>query len=714
MSDISISTNLTVAKAEKDCMEDDDDSVFVTPPLVKAREEFSLTPPLPAPPSPLQYSDNDVKNQPQKIQQPQQNSIGPVHLKDIPNVQTNCAAGKTSSGTIAFSGGLRMKSRPKRKGLIMSPPSTPPPDEERTSGIRLDDKQNQHNIIANKCSSTDQTKMTTDDLTTAESKSKYPAPPCPFTWDLYLELASAEPAPKEAFNQPKVYPKNNFQIGMKLEMRDPRVSSAWGLASVVSIDGLFLRLRFDCTDKSNDVYELIDSDRIRPVGSVGEALLAPVNFTGNIAKYAKFVDKTLQDAKTVIATSECFPPRPPEPTRNLFKVGMKLEAVDVKNPYLVCPATIGLVEGSTIKIVFDGWRGSFDYKCDYRSREIFPVNWCYETFHSPVITPPGWDSFIKSGGSVGDLAPKNLQSQSQSSNSSKSQSHSKKSTNPKVAAVKPHYSTNSHKIDASFLTSKTKKRGKVQKVSSKNPTKSVSKSSSKSSMGEKLNSSHREQSSTISCDILTSPRLSNEPQQEDISSHADRSPSMTPPGFSSNHIIVNKYQCQRTISYHDWKKAKELDQMPRDDSLEHNSNKTETLQSELGTASSTGHSFKESTSSNMSSLNITSSFRDDQPWSQESNKKHKSDPTSKTDNDKISEFLQWKPESINDWSVQDIIDLISTDEGLVRYSSIFIENEIDGRAFILLNEDTMLKHMGFKIGPCLKIADLIKRVKVLM
>jgi len=36
---------------------------------------------------------------------------------------------------------------------------------------------------------------------------------------------------------------------------------------------------------------------------------------------------------------------------------MKLEAVDRKNPYLICPATIGNVKGDEVYITFDGWSG---------------------------------------------------------------------------------------------------------------------------------------------------------------------------------------------------------------------------------------------------------------------------------------------------------------------------------------------------------------------
>lgn len=66
---------------------------------------------------------------------------------------------------------------------------------------------------------------------------------------------------------------------------------------------------------------------------------------------------------------------------------MKLEAIDRKNPYLICPATIGNVKGDEVFITFDGWRGAFDYWCKYDSRDIFPVGWCDLT--GDALQPPG-------------------------------------------------------------------------------------------------------------------------------------------------------------------------------------------------------------------------------------------------------------------------------------------------------------------------------------
>jgi hypothetical protein len=52
-----------------------------------------------------------------------------------------------------------------------------------------------------------------------------------------------------------------------------------------------------------------------------------------------FLLKTLNGAE--MAPSKIFKKEPPTPKNNLFQVGMKLEAVDKKNPQLICAATVG-------------------------------------------------------------------------------------------------------------------------------------------------------------------------------------------------------------------------------------------------------------------------------------------------------------------------------------------------------------------------------------
>lgn len=78
---------------------------------------------------------------------------------------------------------------------------------------------------------------------------------------------------------------------------------------------------------------------------------------------------------------------PPTPKGNYFEVGMKLEAVDKKNPDYICPVTIAEVKGDQILLTFDGWLDSFNYWCRYDSRDIFPIGWCKQS--GLFVQPPG-------------------------------------------------------------------------------------------------------------------------------------------------------------------------------------------------------------------------------------------------------------------------------------------------------------------------------------
>ncbi|XP_041862271.1 sex comb on midleg-like protein 2 isoform X2 [Melanotaenia boesemani] len=209
-----------------------------------------------------------------------------------------------------------------------------------------------------------------------------------FSWEEYLKETSSTPAPPSCFRQARVPPSNDFKVGMKLEAHDPRNSTSVCIATVMGLTGVRLRLRLDGSDNSNDFWRLVDSSDIQPIGTCeknGDMLQPPLGFRMNASSWPMFLLRTLNGAEMAPVTA--FKKEPPRPLQNNFKSGMKLEAVDKKNPYLICPATIGEVKGDEVFIMFDGWRGAFDYWCKYDSRDIFPVGWCSLTKHS--LQPPG-------------------------------------------------------------------------------------------------------------------------------------------------------------------------------------------------------------------------------------------------------------------------------------------------------------------------------------
>ncbi|KAK3518821.1 hypothetical protein QTP70_014866, partial [Hemibagrus guttatus] len=209
-----------------------------------------------------------------------------------------------------------------------------------------------------------------------------------FSWEEYLKETSSITAPTSCFRQSRIPPSNDFKAGMKLEARDPRNSTSVCIATVMGITGTRLRLRLDGSDNTNDFWRLVDSSDIQPIGTCeknGDMLQPPLGFRMNASSWPMFLLRTLNGAE--MAPASAFKKEPQRPPQNSFKPGMKLEAVDKKNPYLICPATIGEVRGEEVFVMFDGWRGAFDYWCRYDSRDIFPVGWCAVTKHS--LQPPG-------------------------------------------------------------------------------------------------------------------------------------------------------------------------------------------------------------------------------------------------------------------------------------------------------------------------------------
>ncbi|KAH8288424.1 hypothetical protein KR054_002627 [Drosophila jambulina] len=219
-----------------------------------------------------------------------------------------------------------------------------------------------------------------------------------FDWDAYLEETGSEAAPAECFKQAQNPPNNDFKIGMKLEALDPRNVTSTCIATVVGVLGSRLRLRLDGSDSQNDFWRLVDSTEIHAIGHCEKnngMLQPPLGFRMNASSWPGYLCKILNNA--MVAPEDIFQPEPPSPEENLFKVGQKLEAVDKKNPQLICCATVDAIKDDQIHVTFDGWRGAFDYWCNYRSRDIFPAGWCARSCHP--MQPPGHKSRMESNNS---------------------------------------------------------------------------------------------------------------------------------------------------------------------------------------------------------------------------------------------------------------------------------------------------------------------------
>lgn len=210
----------------------------------------------------------------------------------------------------------------------------------------------------------------------------------PFSWINYLEKQKAIRAPAKLFRDYQSFPmsKNGFKIGMKLEGIDPRHPSMFCVLSVVEIRGYRIRLHFDGYSDCYDFWVNADSPDIFPVGwceKTNHHLHPPKGYEPHEFNWKTY----LRTMKAHAASRQLFPANvfQTAPSHG-FKPGMKLEAVDKKNSSLICVATVSDVSENRFLVHFDGWEDDYDYWTDPSSPFIHPVNWCSENGH--VLTPP--------------------------------------------------------------------------------------------------------------------------------------------------------------------------------------------------------------------------------------------------------------------------------------------------------------------------------------
>uniref|UniRef100_A0A8C7THZ6 L3MBTL histone methyl-lysine binding protein 4 n=1 Tax=Oncorhynchus mykiss TaxID=8022 RepID=A0A8C7THZ6_ONCMY len=166
--------------------------------------------------------------------------------------------------------------------------------------------------------------------------------------------------------------------------------------------GYRLRLHIDSYSECYDFWVNADSPDIRPAGwceSTGHQLHPPKGYNESEFNWEKY-----QEA----CNAEAAP-------KNLFKsqngvsfqVGMKLEAVDRKNPCLVCVASVADIVDNHFLVHFDNWDDTYDYWCDASSPHIHPVGWCQD-HGRPLTAPQGhpnpehflWEEYLQDNGST--------------------------------------------------------------------------------------------------------------------------------------------------------------------------------------------------------------------------------------------------------------------------------------------------------------------------
>uniref|UniRef100_A0A671UJG8 L3MBTL histone methyl-lysine binding protein 1b n=1 Tax=Sparus aurata TaxID=8175 RepID=A0A671UJG8_SPAAU len=227
-----------------------------------------------------------------------------------------------------------------------------------------------------------------------------------WSWPAYLEEERAIAAPVKLFKEHQSFPqsRNSFKVGMKLEGLDPSHPSLFCVLTVAEIQGYRIRLHFDGYPECYDFWANADSWDIKPAGwceKNGHKLLLPKGCKDGEFNWSMYV----KNCRGQLAPKHLFKSLNTSVTPSGFRAGMKLEAVDRKNPALICVATIAAVVDNRLLIHFDNWDDTYDYWCDASSPYIHPVGFCEEA--ELTLTTPAeykqpksfsWEKYLEETG----------------------------------------------------------------------------------------------------------------------------------------------------------------------------------------------------------------------------------------------------------------------------------------------------------------------------
>ncbi|XP_031634280.1 uncharacterized protein LOC116347709 [Contarinia nasturtii] len=221
-----------------------------------------------------------------------------------------------------------------------------------------------------------------------------------FSWSRFIDYYNTKCkeneriklAPAELFVNKIPTTQNTFEIGQKLEAIDPQNNSLFCVCTIIQKCGYRIKLRFDGYPPIYDFWVNADSGNIFPAGwcnKTGRELEVKSRFMNKRNQNFEWKEY-LRHTNTQAAHHACFPNLNTARTQmNPFKIGMKLEAEDTKNTNRLCVATIGDVIDSRVLVTLDGFDSCFNYWTDIRSPYIHPINFHQEGGWS-ITSPPNW------------------------------------------------------------------------------------------------------------------------------------------------------------------------------------------------------------------------------------------------------------------------------------------------------------------------------------
>ncbi|KAI7693152.1 Sex comb on midleg-like protein 2, partial [Sarcoptes scabiei] len=443
----------------------------------------------------------------------------------------------------------------------------------------------------------------------------------------------------------------------------------------------------------------------------------------------------------IAAPKTCFKDPPTKPEKNMFEVGMKLEAVDIKHPSNICPATIKNVDNNMVEIHLDGWDQMNDFRCLYYSRSLFPVGWCKKTGHT-LQFPAEYKHNNR------DLWNDSFSSDSEAKISKMSEINEDVIFLARHSPIREKINSSIGKDHSSVDSSNF---AKVDAVTPKNDSKKISLAKFKSnnfsvdsllikpdhSIDEEKNQSNHSEKSSNTISLKIDPILSS-------TSTTSSSPSI----FTlvhNNSITTSPFPTMASETKNQSKKISNTEQRnmkncpPTTFKLIKTISAKPNLSSPQNNSASNKSTQNKSNDINSTSLNTTLKINkqgskrnfdqiDNDRKKQDAIKKQSPSSSSSTissPKEKVKTYVNGKKSSsleefrtnlpskmiVNSWTVDQLIDFLNIRfSEFNKYENQFRSQEIDGNAFLMLTNDLIMKFMNIKLGYSLKIIDLIDKI----
>ncbi|XP_023179836.2 polycomb protein Sfmbt isoform X2 [Drosophila hydei] len=235
-------------------------------------------------------------------------------------------------------------------------------------------------------------------------------------WKDFLveRLSGARTLPSNFYNKINDSLQSRFRLGLNLECVDKDRISQVRLATVTKIVGKRLFLRYFDSDDGFWCHE--DSPIIHPVGwatTVGHNLAAPQDYLERMLAGREAMIEVHEDDATIelFKMNFTFDEYFLDGKTNGFIEGMKLEAVDPLNLSSICPATVmAVLKFGYMMIRIDSYQpdaSGSDWFCYHeKSPCIFPAGFCDS--NNITVTPPNgydsrtftWEGYLRDTGAV--------------------------------------------------------------------------------------------------------------------------------------------------------------------------------------------------------------------------------------------------------------------------------------------------------------------------